>query len=95
MPTPTLAQEFSYTVVLDIPESYRALLEQHLDIYTWRDNPRMNEDQLRLLLRQAPANIRELLATEGFYTPVIDAGCRRTTAPGQCISPSVRAQLFG
>lgn len=73
MPTPTSAQEFSYTVVLDIPESYRALLEQHLDIYTWRDNPRMNEDQLRLLLRQAPANIRELLATEGFYTPVIDA----------------------
>ncbi|MDP1708159.1 MAG: autotransporter assembly complex family protein [Gammaproteobacteria bacterium] len=73
MPVLASAQDFRYSIELDIPESYRALLEQYLDIYKWRDNPRMNEDQLRLLLRKAPDNTRELLSTEGFYSPTIDS----------------------
>ena len=70
-PALTTAQEFSYSVDLSVPEPYRPMLEQHLDIYKWRDNPRMNADQLRLLLRKAPDNIREMLSTEGFYSPEI------------------------
>lgn len=44
------AQPFRYTVELEVPKAQRALLEAHLEIYTARQNPRMDADQLRLLV---------------------------------------------
>lgn len=67
------AQPFAYTVELEVPEAYRKLLQDHLEIYTSRDNPRMNADQLNLLVRRTPDRIREILATEGFYSPAIES----------------------
>jgi len=67
------AQAFQYSVDLDVPQAYRKLLQDHLEIYTARDNPRMNADQLRFLVRRTPDQIRELLATEGYYSPVVEA----------------------
>ncbi|MBE0619389.1 MAG: outer membrane protein assembly factor [Burkholderiales bacterium] len=71
--SPSQAQAFSYSVELDVPDAYRELLQKHLEIYTARDNPRMNADQLRFLVRRTPDQIRELLATEGYYSPAIDS----------------------
>jgi len=91
-PAVALAQAFIYAVEIGAPDVQRKLLEEHLDIYKWRDNPRMNVEQLRLLVRQAPENIRELLATEGFYSPTIDSSleerlgswlARFTVQPGE------------
>lgn len=67
------AQAFRYSVELDVPEAYRELLQQHLQIFTSRENPRMTEDQLRLLVQSTPERIRELLATEGYYSPAIES----------------------
>jgi len=69
----TRAQAFSYSVELGVPDAYRKLLQDNLEIYTSRENPRMNADQLRLLARRTPDQIRELLATEGYYSPEIDS----------------------
>jgi len=44
-------------------------LKDNLDLYRWRGNERMNEGQLQRLVSLAPAQIRELLITEGFYSP--------------------------
>lgn len=67
------APSFQYAVELQVPEAHRQLLQAHLEIVTSRDNPRMNADQLRFLVRRTPDQIRELLATEGFYSPIVDA----------------------
>ncbi|TSA11399.1 MAG: outer membrane protein assembly factor, partial [Betaproteobacteria bacterium] len=67
------AQAFNYAVELEVPDAYRELLQQHLEIYTSRENPRMNADQLRLLVGRTPDGIRELLATEGYYSPAIES----------------------
>ena len=85
-------QSFSYTVELEVPETLRAILQEHLEIYRSRENPRMNEDQLRLLLERTPDEIREILATEGYYSPAIDSAlqqrqdawiARLTVSPGE------------
>lgn len=62
-----------YDVVLSVPQAQRELLEKHLNLYRWRNSERMDEDQLRNLVNQAPDNIRDLLATEGYYSPAVTA----------------------
>ncbi|MGP1678144.1 MAG: autotransporter assembly complex protein TamA [Burkholderiales bacterium] len=70
---PVQAQALRYSVELDVPDAYRKLLQEHLEIYTARANPRMGPDQLRFLVRRTPDQISELLATEGYYSPTIDS----------------------
>jgi translocation and assembly module TamA len=72
-PAFALAQAFNYSVEMQVPGAQRKLLEDYLDIYKWRDNPRMNAEQLRLLFRKTPDEIRDLLATEGYFSPTIDS----------------------
>ena len=67
------AQAFRYAVELEIPDAQRKLLQDNLEIYTARGNPRMNADQLRFLVRRTPEQMRELLATEGYYSPSIES----------------------
>lgn len=66
-------QAFSYSVELDVPDPYRKLLQDNLEIYASRENPRMDADQLRFLVGRTPDQMRALLATEGYYSPVIDS----------------------
>ncbi len=61
-----------YEITLRVPEAQRPLLEKNLDLYRWRDSERMDENQLRRLVGQAPDQIREFLAGEGFYSPRVD-----------------------
>lgn len=72
--TPTngsVAASARYIIELDTPSAQRTLLEKHLELYRWQHSEQMDEGQLRRLARQAPEQIRELLATEGYYTPRI------------------------
>lgn len=57
--------DFRYDIELEIPPDQHKLMEDHLELYRWRGNERMNADQLERLVRMAPQQIRELLATEG------------------------------
>lgn len=70
---PVRAEAFHYTIELDVPEQYQALLNENLDICRWRGNPRMNPDQLQRLFKHTPDEIRELIATEGFFSPQIES----------------------
>lgn len=72
------AQPPSYEVDLHVPEKERTLLEDNLDLYRWRSSERMDEAQLRRLVRLAPEQIRSLLATEGFYMPQVAAKLERS-----------------
>jgi translocation and assembly module TamA len=62
-----------YDISLEAPLAQRTMLEKHLDLYRWRGNERMDEQQLRRLVDQAPAQIRAFLASEGYYAPRVSA----------------------
>ena len=62
-----------YGITLEVPPSQRKLLEDHLDLYRWRGSERMTEAQLQRLVRLAPTQIRDFLATEGYFSPRIEA----------------------
>lgn len=72
LPAAAQPQPFRYEVALEVPDAYRKLMQEHLELYTARDNPRMNAEQLRFVLGRTPDRIRELLATEGYYSPRIE-----------------------
>lgn len=63
----------SYVVEFDAPESVRGMLNEHVELSRWRSHERMNADEFRRLYRAAPKEIADLLATEGYYQPHIDA----------------------
>ncbi|NMM25839.1 MAG: outer membrane protein assembly factor [Glaciimonas sp.] len=65
------AANLEYAVVLDAPSNIKDVLEKNLDLNRWHDNPRLDAEQLQRLYRQAPEQIRTLVATEGFYAPSI------------------------
>lgn len=65
------ATAFQYEVALEAPLAQRPLLQDNLDLYRWRGSERMSEAQLQRLLQLAPQQIRELLSTEGYYSPNI------------------------
>lgn len=57
----------AYQVELEAPDALRRLLEENLDLYRWRDDPSLGEDQLRQLERTVPDEVRALLETDGYY----------------------------
>ena len=65
------AAALEYRIALDAPDSIKPLLIKYLDIYRWRDNPALDDAQLRRLYRLTPDSIKTLLATEGYYSPTV------------------------
>lgn len=68
------AQGVDYTVRIDAPRALEELLEENLDLMRWRGNARVDIEQLQRLVKEAPAQARELIATEGYYSPKVSAG---------------------
>ncbi len=65
------ADENRYQVEISAPAPLKELLQKHLQIIKWRDNPRMTPAEWQRLFSVAPQNIKELLATEGYFSPTI------------------------
>lgn len=65
------ADESRYQVEISAPAPFNTLLKKHLQIIKWRDNPRMSPAEWQRLFNVAPQNIKELLATEGYFSPAI------------------------
>lgn len=77
---PLQAAEVNYSVEISVLTNEQAgdeaqllkdLLQQHLDIVKWRDNPRMSPAEWLRLYQAAPQAIADLLATEGYFSPEI------------------------
>ncbi len=66
---PVWARE--YRVSIEAAPNLKALLEKNLDLVRWRGNERMDEDQLERLFRAVPEQIKNLLATEGYFAPQV------------------------
>ncbi|MEO7344031.1 MAG: POTRA domain-containing protein, partial [Methylotenera sp.] len=76
-----LAADASYAVEISVlPETQLEnsqkirlddLLQKHLEIIKWRDNPRMSPSEWLRLYHATPSAIADLLATEGYFSPEI------------------------
>lgn len=62
-----------YVVEIEAPSPIRTLLERHLEISRSIDNPRLNDAEWRRLIRTTPREIRALIATEGYFDPIIES----------------------
>ena len=71
------AEEARYDVVVDAPGDLKALVQGNLSLIRWRDadgrRGRIDADQLRRLFDQGKDEVVRLIATEGYYTPTVDA----------------------
>lgn len=60
-----------YQVEIEAPAPLKTLLQKHLEMIKLRENPRMTPAEWQRLALSAPQNIKDLLATEGFFSPII------------------------
>lgn len=86
---PASAAEGQYQVELSVVDntstktdttSIKTLLEKHLQIIEWRDNPRTTATEWQRLFEAAPQNIKNLLATEGYFSPTITSTLDKNSA---------------
>lgn len=62
-----------YDVRIEAPAAITAALRKGLDIERWKDFPGLQQEQLRVLVRQVPQQAREVLEALGYFSPSIDA----------------------
>ena len=74
------AEGFKYEVRVDAPGPLEELLEQNLDLVRFRGNDRIDREQLQRMVRMAPAQVKTLVATEGYYSPAVSATYDREAA---------------
>jgi translocation and assembly module TamA len=67
------ADALNYEVRIDAPGPLRELLEKNLDLVRFRGSDRIDREQLQRLVRVAPEQVRTLVATDGYYSPVVTA----------------------
>ncbi len=68
----TQSQENSWQIELDAPREVRPLLEKHLDIYRYRGRPEVDAELLDRLVARTAGDARQLLSTEGYFSPTIE-----------------------
>ena len=79
------AKPVPYDVDIDAPKMIKTLLEQNLDLIRWRGNEQIDGAQLRRLYRNTPDEIRQLVETEGYYSPVIKTEMQKLENGGRRI----------
>lgn len=82
MTTTAKAAGVNYTVALEAPRAYRDLLRDNLALYRYRNDANLDLAGLRRLYAKTPKEIADLLATEGFYAPRIEADLRAVRGTG-------------
>jgi translocation and assembly module TamA len=82
LPPLALAQETpGYRVEINGAEKHTKLLTEHLDIIRRRNDENLSVEELRRRVAVTPPQIRDLLATEGYFSPTIRHTLDRTTTP--------------
>jgi translocation and assembly module TamA len=79
LPLPAAAAAFLLRV--DAPEPLRTLLATHLDLVRTAQREELRPAQLERALGRADDDARALLATEGYFTPVVDVAVDDATTP--------------
>lgn len=70
--TPRPPADPRFEIDLQAPDEVRDFLLRHLELQRFRLLRNLDANELTRLLAEAPANLRELLATLGHFSPVVD-----------------------
>jgi len=73
-------QELAYTVEINAGE-YSEFLRDNLEISRHGDEPTLAGEEIQRLLLITPEQVRNLLATEGYFSPVIRSELQQTVSP--------------
>lgn len=74
------AQPF-YRVVIDAPSALRGPIERGVGLVRWQSYADMTDELLDRLSREAQDEVREAVATEGYFTAKLDISVDRSTKP--------------
>src|ERR1700761_7062755 len=67
----------SYKVDIEAtPRALRKLLEAHLDVARFAKRPDISADQFEFLITATPQQVRDLAATQGYFSPVVRTDVR-------------------
>jgi translocation and assembly module TamA len=88
-PQPARAGTPSFDIDLRAPESVKPLLEQHMELRRYREVSDLDDAELARLMVLAERDVRELVATLGFFDPKISV--RR--APGDAPRPVIIVEV--
>jgi translocation and assembly module TamA len=70
-----------YGIEIDAPRELRKLLKAHLDLSRFSKRDDITDDQFNFLLTATPQQVRDLAATDGYFSPVVRTDVR--TAEGK------------
>jgi translocation and assembly module TamA len=72
---PAAAQEpaVAWRIELEAPDDVRPLLEEHLDVYRYRNRPGVDAAMLQRLVARSVPDAKALLATAGYFSPQVQA----------------------
>ena len=72
------AERGVYRVEIAAPDPLAKLLEANLDIVRWSKRADVTPERLEQLFRTAPAQVKEILATEGYFSPRVEPSLEQT-----------------
>jgi translocation and assembly module TamA len=70
-----------YRLVVEGPNPPADAIREGLDLARWQTDEQMTAELLELLVRDAPAQAREIAAVEGFYDAKVEASIDRKSMP--------------
>ena len=62
----------AFVVEIEAPDDVRTLLESHLELRRFADQPDLTEGEINRLMSLARRNSQELLATQGYFSPELE-----------------------
>jgi translocation and assembly module TamA len=66
------AQGLRYRLEVEAPRELAATLRKGLNLARWQNDPQMNPEQLRRLVKDAEREAREAAATEGYFSAQVE-----------------------
>ena len=68
-----------FGITLETDDTLKPFVLRHIDLQRFRTLSDLDSSELDRLLLAAPDNLRDLLGTQGYFSPTItfDPGCRR------------------
>jgi translocation and assembly module TamA len=88
----TATSQLGVEIVIDAPGDLKALLERYLDVVRLGKLPRdeVDDTEWQRLLNASPAQVRELLQTEGYFAPQVSLVRTNRATAGQADQVTLR-----
>jgi translocation and assembly module TamA len=80
----------SFDLVIRAPDNVRPLLERHLELRRYREVPDLDDAELARLMGMAERDARQLLATQGYFSPQVSVTRENGTRPAVVVAVDLR-----